>query len=366
MNNKIKRIFQGLTLTTFTMGVYNTLNGLQNKNNICISKEEFKEKRHTMWNKIFSLINNITLKILMVMFCLNNSDVYYLFLLGGIIGIILYLYCEYINNLDYLFTIYKRFDKYLIYSCIAFFIICIVSKYMDTNWFYQIKIHIFNTIRLEDKEFTISDIKFSMKDVWEGVNFIGGAAVFSGGLKASTSILKSTTMSAPPSVKLGFVLAGGTASFFTFKIANKIWQATSYSTTLPSDGVDITIKKSSSGNFEVHQENNPKSPLEDETQFSHLVDVLSDSLNLYICIFVIINLCIIFLFLKIMSDREYNFDWLSKFKYGATLRTKLVKVLSYWRTSNLIFFYVGMFMIWLFTGINLIFLKYVLTGLLSL
>ena len=61
-----------------------------------------------------------------------------------------------------------------------------------------------------------------MKDVWDGVNFIGGAAVFSSGLKASTSILKSTAVSAPPSVKLGFVLAGGSASFFTFKIANKI------------------------------------------------------------------------------------------------------------------------------------------------
>lgn len=328
--------------------------------------KNFNEKRNTMSNKIFSLINNITLKILMVMFCLNNNDVYYLFLLGGIISILLYLYCEYKNNLEYLFTKIKRFDKYLIYSGIAFFIIYIVSNYIDINYFYHIKNVIFKTILLDEKDFTISDIKFSMKDVWDGVNFIGGAAVFSAGLKASTTILKSTTMSAPPSVKLGFVLAGGSASFFTFKIANKIWSATEYSKSEPSDGVDIIIKKTSSGSFEFNSKNNPQSPFEDETQFTHLVDVLSDSLNLYICIFVIINLCILFLFLKIMSDREYNFEWLSKFKYGATLRTKLVKVLSYWRTSNLIFFYLGMFMIWLFTGINLIFLKYVLTGLQSL
>lgn len=173
-------------------------------------------------NKIFSIINNLTLKILMVMFCLNNSNVYYLFLMGGLIGIFLYLYCEYKDNLEYLFTIYKKFDKYIIYSGIVFFMIYIVIKYIDNNLFFHIQNHIFNTIRLDDKEFTISDIKLSMKDVWDGVNFIGGAAVFSGGLKASTSILKTTAASAPPSVKLGFVLAGGTASFFTFKIANKI------------------------------------------------------------------------------------------------------------------------------------------------
>ena len=322
-------------------------------------------KRYTMLNTIFSTIKNITLKILMITVCLNNSNVYYLFLLGGIIGIFLYLYCYYKNNLEYLFTTIKMFDKYLIYSCIAFFIIYIVGTYVDTNLLYQIKIHIFNTIQLEDKEFTISDIKLSMKDVWDGVNFIGGAVVFSSGMKASYSILKSTAMSASPSVKLGFVLAGGSASSFTYLIANNIWQGTSYSTSEPSD-VDIIIKKNTNGSFEVNSTNNPKSPFEDETQFAHLVDILSDSLNLYICIFIIINLSIIFLFFKVMSDREYNFEWLSKFKYGPTIRTKLVKILSYWRTSNLIFFYVGMFMIWLFTGVNLIFLKYVLTGLQSL
>ena len=179
-------------------------------------------KRYTMLNTIFSTIKNITLKILMITVCLNNSNVYYLFLLGGIIGIFLYLYCYYKNNLEYLFTTIKMFDKYLIYSCIAFFIIYIVGTYVDTNLLYQIKIHIFNTIQLEDKEFTISDIKLSMKDVWDGVNFIGGAVVFSSGMKASYSILKSTAMSAPPSVKLGFVLAGGSASSFTYLIANNI------------------------------------------------------------------------------------------------------------------------------------------------
>lgn len=93
--------------------------------------------------------------------------------------------------------------------------------------------------------------------------------------------------------------------------------------------MDILIKQHSNGSFDISSDKNPKSPLEDNTQLAHLIDVLSDSLNLYICIFVIINLCIIFLFLKTMSDREYNFEWLSKFKYGATLRTKLVKVLFY-------------------------------------
>lgn len=330
------------------------------------SQSQFKQIQNTIFNKIFTLINFITLKILMVMFYLNNSDVYFFFFLGGIIGILLYLYCKPKNNLEYIFTMIKIFDKYLIYSCITLFIIYIVSCYMDINYFYHIKNLSLNTILLEDKTFTVSDLKVSMKDVWEGVYFVGGAAVFSTGLKGSASILKSTSMTTSPSVKLGFILAGGASSFFIFKIANKIWEVTSYSKSEPSDGVDIIIKKNTNGSFEVNQKNNPQSPFEDETQFAHLVDILSDSLNLYICIFIIINLSIIFLFFKVLSDREYNFEWLSKFKYGPSLRTKIIKILSYWRTSNLIFFYLGMFMIWLFTGINLIFLKYILTGLQSL
>ena len=114
---------------------------------------------------------------------------------------------------------------------------------MNINYFYYIKNAIFKTILLDDKTFTISDLKLSMKDVWDGVNYIGGAAVFSKGIQAGTSILKSSTISAPPSVKLGFVIVGGATSFFTFKISNKIWEATSYSKTEPSDGVDVIIKK---------------------------------------------------------------------------------------------------------------------------
>lgn len=187
------------------------------------------------------------------------------------------------------------------------------------------------------------------------------------------SILKSIACPAPgarlltpPTVKLGFVLAGGASSYFTFKPSQKMWQGTSYSTSEPSGGVDVIIKKAVNGAFEATSKNNPKSPLENETEFAHLVDIFSDSLNLYICVFIIINLTIVFLFFKFISDRDYNLEWLSKYKYGPTLRTKLIKLLSYWRTSNLIFFYLGMFMIWLFTGINLIFLKYILTGLQSL
>ena len=69
---------------------------------------------------------------------------------------------------------------------------------MDINYFYYIKNRIFKTILLDDKTFTISDLKLSMKDVWDGVNYIGGAVVFSNGIKAGTSILKSSTFSASP------------------------------------------------------------------------------------------------------------------------------------------------------------------------
>ena len=38
------------------------------------------------------------------------------FLLGGIFGILIYFYCKHTNNLDYLFTTIKCFDKILFYS----------------------------------------------------------------------------------------------------------------------------------------------------------------------------------------------------------------------------------------------------------
>lgn len=34
MNNKLTRFFQGMTLTTFTMGVFNTINGVKAKKNM--------------------------------------------------------------------------------------------------------------------------------------------------------------------------------------------------------------------------------------------------------------------------------------------------------------------------------------------
>ena len=34
MNNKLTRFFQGMTLTTFTMGVFNSINGVKAKKNM--------------------------------------------------------------------------------------------------------------------------------------------------------------------------------------------------------------------------------------------------------------------------------------------------------------------------------------------
>lgn len=43
MNNKITRVFQGLTLTTFSMAVYNTVNGLKAKQNMVNSQDLLNE-----------------------------------------------------------------------------------------------------------------------------------------------------------------------------------------------------------------------------------------------------------------------------------------------------------------------------------
>lgn len=107
-------------------------------------------------------------------------------------------------------------------------------------------------------------------------------------------------------------------------------------------------------------------PLEDNEYFSNLIDILDSSFNLYICIFILINLTIIFIIFKSLSDLNYNLDWLSKYKYGKWFQLKIIKILHYWRTSNLVFFYLGLFLIWLFSGINIFFIKYVLIGLKSL
>ena len=112
--------------------------------------------------------------------------------------------------------------------------------------------------------------------------------------------------------------------------------------------------------------NNPVLPLEDELYLSKLIDLLQNSFNLYICIFLLINLCIIFLVFKSLSDLNYNLEWLSKYKYGSKIKTIIIKIISSWRKSNLLFFYLGMFMIWLFSAINLVFIQFVLQGLQSL
>jgi hypothetical protein len=183
---------------------------------------QVKTIQNIILNKNFTFLKSITLKILILMFYLNNSDVYLLLFLGLLIGSVLYLYCKYVNTLEYLFTMIKRFDKYLIYLCVTLFMIYILSRYTGINYFYHIKNLSLNTILLDDHLFTFSDIQVSMKDVLGGLEVIGGAAVLSAGIKASASILKTTAMSGPPTVKLGFVLAGGASSYFTFKTSAKM------------------------------------------------------------------------------------------------------------------------------------------------
>lgn len=215
----------------------------------------------------------------------------------------------------------------------------------------------FFAIYLDDKNITVDNITFDMNRVWEAVSFLGGVAVFKSGIQASSSVLAKSAL--PSSVKMAFILSGGAASYFTFETSRRIWRASEASKVKPVS-VDVTIKQNSDGKFEA------QSPLEDNEYFSNLIDILDSSFNLYICIFILINLTIIFIIFKSLSDLNYNLDWLSKYKYGKWFQLKIIKILHYWRTSNLVFFYLGLFLIWLFSGINIFFIKYVLIGLKSL
>lgn len=81
-----------------------------------------------------------------------------------------------------------------------------------------------------------------------------------------------------------------------------------YFNIVSSTPVDLTITKHSNGTFETKSNINPSTPLEDELYLAHLIDVLQNSFNLYICVFIIINLTIIFFILKSISELSYNFD----------------------------------------------------------
>lgn len=51
--------------------------------------------------------------------------------------------------------------------------------------------------------------------------------------------------------------------------------------------------------------------------FSNLLEVLSGSYNIQLCIFILISLTILFIFYKSLADLNINFDWLLKYKYGS-------------------------------------------------
>nr|UEX92998.1 hypothetical protein [Paramarasmius palmivorus] len=310
-------------------------------------------------NFLFRLFYKIIINFCFLTYIINYNYAHITFLLGSLFGIFLYFIYYYIKRLDFLYITLKSINKFL------FFLFLVILLYYYIEFYvYTISDLFSNTIYIDDnKTLKLSDIRIDMDKAWDGITFLGGASVFSAGIKASASVFKSSAVSLPPTFKMAFILAGGGASYFTFEDSRSIWRASTWSKTQPADHVDITKR---GDNFESSSNVEPSCPLENETYLAHLVDVLQNSFNLYICIFIIINLCIIFLILKSLSDLNYNFDWLSKYKYGNKIRIKLVNILSYWRKSNLLFFYIGMFMIWLFSAFNIMFIKYVLLGLQSL
>jgi hypothetical protein len=308
----------------------------------------------------YNLFSKIILKMLALYFMLTKDIGFSLFWSGFLVGSVYYVVYNYFFNKNYFLNHTNILNKYLfiaiIFCCVYLVIVPRALFIYPSEGFY---------IFLDDNEktFQIQGIQIQYDKFWNAVGALGGAAVFKTEMEAATAVLtsKAVVLSLPPTLKMGFILSSGAASYFTFETSRTIWKAQSVSNTKPSK-LDVTVTETNSGSFEA--------PLENAEYFSTLIDILEGSFNLYICTFIIINLTIIFyIFKKISSLRgelNYNFDWLSKYKYGNIIQTKLKWILNHWRNSNLLFFYIGLFIIWLFSSINIYFIHYVLLGLKSL
>lgn len=211
-----------------------------------------------------------------------------------------------------------------------------------------------------DKIVTVSNVKLDMSYIWEGVQAIGGAAVFSVGVKSASGFISKSGL--PPTVKMGFVLASGAASYFTFETSKSIWKGVEISKAKPTK-VDVTISQNSTGNFSA------SSPLEDSwfnDYVTNLLDTLNGILNIQKCVFVLINLIIIFLIMKKLFDKNMNLEWLIKYKYGKSIQYLFIKLQKAWINTNNLFLNIGIFSVWIFTSVNMYFIGIVLERLQSL
>ena len=253
-----------------------------------------------------NLLNNMLLKLSVIIYFTNYSYGPVIFLSGLFFGIPLYYLYNKKNRLNIFYININLFNKYFVYLFLF-----IIMLYFIDYYLYPINDIFLNRIYLDGndpKEFTVNNIKFDIsKIIKDGFATIGGAAVFKAGIDASAGVLKTTAL--PPTLKLAFIGVGGAGSYFIFRGSQSVYEAISSRGLSDADkkSVNITITENKDGSF-TGEKNNPECPLEDELYLSKLIDVLQNSFNLYICIFILINLCIIFIVLKSLSDLNYNLD----------------------------------------------------------
>ena len=70
-----------------------------------------------------------------------------------------------------------------------------------------------------------------------------------------------------------------------------------------------------------------------------------------------------FIIMKKLSEIDWKLDWLSNFKYGNWIKPKILDWLNYWKLTNSLFLYFGLFSIWIFSNINIFFMQKVLESL---
>lgn len=312
------------------------------------------------WDSVFSLFLLLILKFFYIKLY-GIISYLVIFLFGNISGIIIYLVYYLFsktNNLKFHLEIINRLFLNIMVISLLF---VILIKLL----FYMMEIGVFNVIYCEDTKPELTVYNLTTKAVQQivSVSDIGGAAVFGAGLTAGSKVISKSSL--PLSFKLGFSLSSGTASYFTFKLSNKIWNVSENNNS--SQPENLELKTEDGKSFDVNLRDSggttAKSFLDENSLIGDYLSILEDSFYLQLSIFILTNLTIIFYIYKSLSEMKIDFTKLENNKYFYWLVGLIQKILSYWRKTSFIFFYLGLFFIWFFTGFNTYVLYFVLDGL---
>ena len=170
----------------------------------------------------------------------------------------------------------------------------------------------------------------------------GNKEVKVGGLKATTKVFAKAN---PPTLIMAYFVSSIVPSFFTLSFFSKLMKGFLFSNNLPNEQIAVTVLQQVDKS-EIFTVDSPLEGIDYQDYLSFLFKVLDSMLNLQICIFILINLTIYFIIMKKLSEIDWKLDWL-----------------NYWKLTNSLFLYFGLFSIWIFSNINIFFMQKVLESL---